>query len=109
MIGRTERQSPPSITARPSPEEKARFASLAAVSGLSESALALEAIRMVLGSNAVPTGTAAAATTRDPATDRITIRLRPGDREAIARRAVQRRMKVRRRTRAGASKRQRMH
>ena len=93
MIG-LERPIPPSITVRPSPEEKARFANLAAVSGLSESALALKAIRMVLSPDAVLADRAAAATAREPATDRITIRLRPGDGEAIARRASQRRMKV---------------
>ena len=94
MIGRTERPIPPSITVRPSLEEKARFATLAAVSGLSESALALKAIRMVLSPDSVPADAAAAARAREPATDRITIRLRPGDRDAISRRAVQRRMKV---------------
>ena len=94
MIGRTERPIPPSITVRPSPEEKARFATLAAVSGLSESALALKAIRMVLIPDSVPADAAAAVRAREPATDRITIRLRPGDRDVISRRAVQRRMKV---------------
>lgn len=94
MLGRAERTIPPSITVRPSPEEKARFATLAAISGLSESALALKAIRTVLKLDAVLAGTAAAATARDPATDRITIRLRPGDGEAIASRASQRRMKI---------------
>jgi hypothetical protein len=58
MIGHIGRQNLPSITVRPSPEEKARFATLAAVSGLSESALAMEAIRMVIGPDATPTGTA---------------------------------------------------
>ena len=94
MIGRTGKPIPPSITVRPSPEEKARFATLAEVSGLSESALALKAIRTVIQLDAVRVGTAAAATARDPATDRITIRLRPGDGEVIARRASQRRLKV---------------
>jgi hypothetical protein len=94
MIGRTERPIPPSITVRPSPEEKARFATLAVVSGVSESALALKAIRMILSPDDVPAGAAAAATAQEPATDRITIRLRPGDGEAITRRASQRRMKV---------------
>ena len=94
MMGRPERPILPSITVRPSPEEKARFAALAAVLGLSESAFALKAIRMVLKPDAVPAGTAAAATARKAATDRITIRLRPGDGEAIARRASQRRIKV---------------
>jgi hypothetical protein len=94
MIGHPERPILPSITVRPSAEEKARFSALAAVSGLSESALALKAIRMVLKPDAANAGTAAAATAREPATDRITIRLRPGDGEVIARRASQRRMKA---------------
>jgi hypothetical protein len=93
MIGRTERPILPSITVRLSPEEKVRFVTLAALSGLSESALALKAIRMVLKLDAVPANMAPAASVRDPAVDRITIRLRPGDGEAIARRASQRRMK----------------
>ena len=93
MIGYAERPIPPSITVRPSPDEKARFAALAALTGLSESALALKAIRTVLRLDVVPAD-AAAATAWGPATDRITFRLRPADREAIARRAEQRRMKV---------------
>ena len=94
MMDRPESPILPSITVRPSPEEKARFATLAAVSGLSESALALKAIRMVLKPAAVPARTSAVAPTPQPATDRITIRLRPGDGQAIARRASQRRIKV---------------
>jgi hypothetical protein len=94
MIGHPERPILPSITVRPSPEEKARFATLAAVSGVSESALALKAIRTVLKLDAVLAGGAAVAAAREPAIDRVTIRLRPGDGESIARRAAQRRMKV---------------
>jgi len=84
MACHSERIIRPSITARASAEEKVRFATLAAASGLSESALALKAIRMVLRSGS-PTGPSASAPTLDVATDRITIRLRPGDGEAIAR------------------------
>ena len=40
--------TPPSITVRPSAAEKARFATLARVAGVSESALALMAIRAFL-------------------------------------------------------------
>lgn len=84
----------PSITARPSAAEKARFTWLAERAGMSESALALMAIRAVLS----PDGKAPAVTTSPTdtavATDRITIRLRPGDGEAIARRAAQRGMKA---------------
>ena len=84
----------PSITARPTPAEKQRFAELAAARGLSESELALLAIRTLLESNTVPTIGATTATTREPATDRITIRLRPGDRHNINDRAAQRGMKT---------------
>jgi len=85
---------PPSITARPSPDEKTRFAALAALSGLSESALALKAIRTVLNGNYGPARTSAATAAREAATDRLTIRLRPGDRSAIASRASRRGMKA---------------
>jgi len=83
----------PSITARPSPNEKERFAALAARAGISESALALIAIRDVLNPDAKPIGDSEPPATLGPATDRITIRLRPGDGAAIARRAAQRGMK----------------
>src|ERR1700691_4372103 len=42
------RPSNPSITARPSPEEKVRFTLIARHVGLSESTLALRAIRLLL-------------------------------------------------------------
>jgi hypothetical protein len=77
---------------RPSPDEKERFATLARARGLSESALALSAIRAVIATDSGsldPYATAAPT----PATDRITIRLRPGDGQAIVRRASQRGMK----------------
>jgi hypothetical protein len=79
-----------SITARPTPEEKQRFADLAASRGISESALALIAIRALLESNGSPIGSATGEPGRQPATDRITIRLRPGDRCALNQRAAQR-------------------
>jgi hypothetical protein len=47
MTCRSAGLSAPSITVRPSPDEKERFATLAAARGLSESALALTAIRTV--------------------------------------------------------------
>src|SRR6202050_1924619 len=93
MTCRSARSSLPSITARPSAAEKARFATLAATSGVSESALAMIAIRKVLDLDAVPMRGSVPAPARVSATDRITIRLRPGDGESIARRAVQRGMK----------------
>jgi hypothetical protein len=83
----------PSITARPSAAEKARFAWLAERAGMSESALALVAIRGLLApkGNAPPPATG--SQDRVAATDRVTIRLRPGDGAAIARRAAERGMK----------------
>jgi hypothetical protein len=66
---------------------------LAAASGVSESALAMIAIRKVLDPDAGPLRGSVSAPARGPATDRITIRLRPGDGESIARRAAQRGMK----------------
>lgn len=88
------RPSNPSITARPSPEEKARFALIARHVGLSESALALRAIRVLLDRDEQWLA-------RQPdvksahvaASDRITIRLRPGDGLAVIRRATERGMK----------------
>lgn len=94
MTCRSARSPLPSITARPSAAEKTRFTSLAERAGMSEAALALMAIRAVLN----PDGKAPAVTTGPTdaavATDRITIRLRPGDGAAIARRAAQRGMKA---------------
>ncbi len=84
----------PSITARPTPAEKQRFTALAAARGLSESELALVAIRALLESNTVPTTGAVPSLTREPATDRVTIRLRPGDRHNINDRAAQRGIKT---------------
>jgi hypothetical protein len=83
----------PSITARPSAKEKERFAALAARAGISESALALIAIRDVLNPDAKSIGEREPPPALGPATDRITIRLRPGDGASIARRAAQRGMK----------------
>lgn len=94
MTCRSARSPLPSITARPSAAEKARFTWLAERAGISESALALMAIRSVLDPvGKVPTSEATAVE-NGAATDRITIRLRPGDRIAIARRAAQRGMKT---------------
>lgn len=81
----------PTITARPTPEEKRLFAAVAAQRQISESTLALIAIRAWLHSQLPdfpPT-----PSSRGPALDRITIRLRPGDRLAIRHRASERRMK----------------
>jgi hypothetical protein len=81
----------PTITARPTPEEKRLFAAVAALRQISESTLALIAIRAWLDSQSsnLPPNPSSSG----PALDRITIRLRPGDRLAIRRRASERRMK----------------
>jgi len=83
----------PSITARPSREEKERFAELAAKTGLSESALAVIAIRRLLASEDMDPRLPS-CDTKAPATDRITIRLRPGDAGAIAERAARKGIKA---------------
>ena len=80
----------PSITARPTPGEKRLFAAVAARRQISESMLALIAVRALLDSD-VPD--LPANRSSGPAVDRITIRLRPGDRLAIRQRAAERRMK----------------
>jgi hypothetical protein len=90
MSCRSARSSLPSITVRVSADEKNWFATLARSRGLSESALALSAIRSVKDSGSLDRDVTGP---RAPATDRITIRLRPGDGEAIARRASKRGMK----------------
>lgn len=77
----------PTITARPTADEKRQFAELAARSGVSESELALRAIRMMLSFNSPPTGEMSPVKRNAPATDRFTIRLRPGDRTALNLRA----------------------
>jgi len=94
MHDQIAKPSLPSITARPSAAEKQRFRGLAERAGVSESALALVAIRKLLGPDAPPTAHAHNGTGRVAATDRITIRLRPGDGAAIARRAADRGMKA---------------
>ena len=91
MNNRPAKASLPSITARPSAADKAHFALLAERAGMSESALALLAIRQLLASEATTT-LPAGASAPVAATDRITIRLRPGDGVAIARRAAERGM-----------------
>ena len=84
----------PCITARPSVLEKMRFRALALRSGMSESTLALVAIRNLLGPDAKTSETSATSMERLAATDRITIRLRPGDGAVVARRAAARGMKA---------------
>jgi hypothetical protein len=94
MVSASQSWSSPSITARPSVEEKRMFAALAATQRISESQLALNAIRILLRQNfpnGLPCDTPLPA--HDPGTDRITIRLRPGDLRAIATRAAVRHTK----------------
>ncbi len=92
--GAVSRPRLPSITARPTPAEKTCFAALAAQRGVSESTLALTAIRALLESNATVPGESKPVPRREPATDRITIRLRPGDGRIIDGRAGQRGLKA---------------
>ncbi len=81
----------PSITVRPSLEEKRLFAALAEKRGISESKLALVAVRSLIRDNA-PSEFAldGSIPVTDPGTDRLTIRLRPGDLRAVAQRASRR-------------------
>jgi hypothetical protein len=88
------KSSTPSITVRPSAAEKARFARLADAAGMSEAALALKAIRAVLPPDGNASSDSATVSEHTPSTDRITVRLRPGDAAALARRAAQRGMKA---------------
>jgi len=96
MSGRTSRTPGLSITARPSPAEKARFSTLAHAAGISESRLALLAIRAFVDAEgrAQPPAECDPAAEGVRATDRITIRLRPGDGAIIARRARARGVKT---------------
>ncbi|HEX5206563.1 MAG TPA: hypothetical protein VFW10_02065 [Steroidobacteraceae bacterium] len=84
----------PTITARLSPEEKRRFAELAASRGLSECALAVATLRAALIPGTPFVANIPNASPREAATDRITIRLRPGDGAALEARAAQRRVKT---------------
>jgi hypothetical protein len=92
-MSRAPGTTPASITVRPSARDKARFAMLAHAAGISESALALMAIRAFLqdeGASGLP---CPGLQDRGPATDRLTIRLRPGDGGVVFQRAAQRGMK----------------
>jgi hypothetical protein len=93
MSSATNPSQSTSITARPMPEEKRRFAALAASRGVSEASLALLAIRALLESNGLTVSRSVVADRDAPASDRITVRLRPSDRRAIAEKAGRRGMK----------------
>jgi len=77
----------PSVTVRLTPDEKRRFATIAAARGQSESELGLAALRMLLELSGSQLPSAASEVRKKSASDRITIRLRPGDRQTIAERA----------------------
>ena len=79
------------IGTRVPPETKARFAALAARHELSESGLLAKMINEVLKSNSA---WARDSTADDAASDRITLRLRSGDRRLAAQRARAREMKT---------------
>ena len=84
----------PTITARLSLQEKQRFAELAASRGLSECALAAATLRALLNPGTSSALNIPSLSRREAATDRITIRLRPGDGAALEARAARRRMKT---------------
>lgn len=94
MNNEATRARKPSITVRLTPDEKRRFGTIAAARRQSESELGLAAVRMLLelSSNQLPP--AASLVPKESASDRITIRLRPGDRRTIAERARLRRTKA---------------
>lgn len=79
------------VTLRPTPAEKQQLALLARHRGLSEAQLALGAVRSLLGPQGISLDPDAPRSDGPP-TDRITIRLRPGDRQAIRLRALGRGM-----------------
>jgi hypothetical protein len=81
----------PTITIRVPPEEKTLFSELAENYGVSESALALRGVRWLL--DCADRFPSRPLQETGPATDRITIRLRPGDGRGIAIRASRRAMK----------------
>jgi hypothetical protein len=82
------------ITVRLWPDEKLRFAQLAASRGLSEAALALKILRGALALDETFPAELANPPHREWATDRITVRLRPGDGAALNARAAARRVKA---------------
>ena len=84
----------PTITVRLTPEEKRQFAELAASRGLSECALAVATLRALLIPGTPFVADIPNVSPREAATDRITIRLRPGDGSALEARAARRRMKT---------------
>ena len=84
------------VGTRTSNETKARFAALAAQQGLTESALLALLIDKVLAANTASELLKPIDRTRDEAcaSERLTLRLRPGDRAAADAKAAARRMKT---------------
>jgi hypothetical protein len=79
------------ITVRLPAAEKQHFRAMAASLGMSEARFGLIAIRSLLDDAVMPRSSS--PTAAEPASERITIRLRPGDRQRIRRRAAERGMK----------------
>ena len=84
------------VGTRTSSETKTRFAALAAQQGLTESALLALLIDKVVAANATSDAIEPAQRTRETecASDRLTLRLRPGDRTLAEAKAAARRMKT---------------
>ena len=84
------------VGTRTSSETKARFAALAAQQDLTESALLALLIDKVVAANATSDAIDSARRTREKecASDRLTLRLRPGDRTLADAKAAARRMKT---------------
>lgn len=89
----TSKPPSPLIAMRASPEKKARFAALARARGMTESALLALLVDHVLDANPVP-APAAKEDGDGASTDRLTLRLRPGDRPLVEARAAARGMKA---------------
>jgi hypothetical protein len=82
----------PLVAARTSPERKAKFAALAASRGMSESALLTLLMDTVLEENSVVAGVDSSDEDR-PSSERVSLRLRQGDRRRVIARAAARDMK----------------
>ena len=80
------------LSTRTTPAKKAQFTALASSQRLSESALLSLLIDQLLDQNPVPATPAMDDDT--PATERISLRLRPGDRQRLEQRAEARDMKL---------------
>ena len=77
-----------------SPEKKEKFAALAAARGMSETALLAVLVDHVLEANPAPAVSPPTDDDEGVSTDRLTLRLRPGDRPLVEARAAKRGMKA---------------